>query len=117
MRQKITILLLINFVSMIYAQRISIEWSGSKVQDFGDTKLTLPNIKNEGLSFSQNNIFIVTKQKIGERQIKITNPVWESVSTKDLFDLSKDLYRNAKSVMWIIIILRVTDMPALMFLC
>ncbi|WP_456298824.1 type IX secretion system sortase PorU [Chryseobacterium fluminis] len=91
MRQKITILLLINFVSMIYAQRISIEWSGSKVQDFGDTKLTLPNIKNEGLSFSQNNIFILTKQKIGERQIKITNPVWENVSARDLYDLNKDL--------------------------
>lgn len=94
MRQKITLLFLISFVSMLWAQRTTIQWDGSKIQDFGDTKLTLPNFKNEGFSFSQNNIFITTKQKIGERQLKISNLVWESASNKDLFELNKDLLQE-----------------------
>jgi len=94
MKQKITLLFLITFVSMLWAQRTTIEWDGSKIQDFGDTKLTLPHFKNEGFSFSQNNIFITTKQKIGERQLKISNLVWESASNKDLFELNKDLLQE-----------------------
>lgn len=94
MKQKITLLFLISFVSMLYAQRTTIEWGGSKILDFGDTKLNLPNFKNEGFSFSQNNIFIQTKQKIGEKQLKVSNPVWETVSTKELYDMNKDLLPN-----------------------
>ena len=91
MKQKISLLFIICFVSTIWAQRINIEWDGSKIQDFGDTKLTLPHFKNQGFSFSQNNIFITTKQKIGEKQLKVSNPVWETVSNRDLFEISKDL--------------------------
>lgn len=94
MKQKITLLLLISFISALYAQRTTIEWGGSKILDFGDTKLNLPNFKNEGFSFSQNNIFIQTKQKIGEKQLKVSNPVWETVSTKELYDMNKDLLPN-----------------------
>lgn len=90
MKQKITFLFLLAFVSAIYAQKINIEWDGSKIQDFGDTKMNLPNFKNEGFSFSQNNIFITTKQKIGEKQLKISNLVWETISNRDLFEINKD---------------------------
>jgi len=108
MKQKISLLFLLSFVSTLWAQRISIEWDGSKIRDYGDTKLNLPNFKNQGFfypddsyryvigvsqdsSFSQNNIFITTKQQVGEKQLKVSNPVWESISAKDLFELSKDL--------------------------
>lgn len=90
MKQKITLLLLIAFVSTLWSQKRTIEWDGSKIQDFGDSKLNLPNFKNEGFSLGQNNIFIVTKQKIGENQLKVSNLSWESISNKDLFDLTKD---------------------------
>ncbi|SMO76203.1 Peptidase family C25 [Chryseobacterium rhizoplanae] len=89
MKRKITLLSLIAFASTLYAQRNTIEWNGSKIQDFGDTKLNLPNFKNEGFSFSQNNVFIVTKQKIGEKQLKISDLVWENVPAQDLFELDK----------------------------
>lgn len=89
MRQKITILFLFSFVSALWAQRNTIEWDGSKIQDFGDTKLILPNFKNDGFSFSQNNIFIITKQKIGEKQLRVSDLIWENVSNKDLFELDK----------------------------
>ncbi|MFC3161171.1 hypothetical protein ACFOEQ_24470 [Chryseobacterium arachidis] len=91
MKQKISLLFLISFVSMFWSQRVSIEWDGSKIRDYGDTKLNLPNFKNEGFSFSQNNIFITTKQQVGENQLKVSNMVWENVSGKDLFSLSRDL--------------------------
>jgi predicted small secreted protein len=48
MKRKITLLSLIAFASTLYAQRNTIEWDGSKIQDFGETKLNLPNFKNEG---------------------------------------------------------------------
>lgn len=89
MKRKITLLSLIAFASTFYAQRNTIEWNGSKIQDFGDTKINLPNFKNEGFSFSQNNVFIVTKQKIGEKQLKISDLAWENVSNQDLFELDK----------------------------
>lgn len=91
MRLKITLLFLFAFVSTIWAQRTSIQWEGSKTEDFGDTKRILPNFKNEGFSYSQNNIFIVNKQKIGENQLKVSNLVWEAVSGKDLYEISKEL--------------------------
>ncbi|MBU3050030.1 type IX secretion system sortase PorU, partial [Chryseobacterium indologenes] len=43
---------------------------------------------NEGFSFSQNNVFIATKQKIGEKQLKISDLIWENVSNQDLFELN-----------------------------
>nr|WP_262708753.1 MULTISPECIES: type IX secretion system sortase PorU [unclassified Chryseobacterium] len=89
MRRKITLLSLIAFASTLYAQRNTIEWNGSKIQDFGDTKLNLPNFKNEGFSFSQNNVFIVTKQKIGEKELKISDLAWDGISNQDLFELDK----------------------------
>lgn len=85
MKQKISLLFLLSFVSLVWAQRISIEWDGSRVRDYGDTKLNLPNFKNQGFSFSQNNIFITTKQQVGEKQLKVSNPVWENISARDLF--------------------------------
>ncbi|MCW3161557.1 type IX secretion system sortase PorU [Chryseobacterium oryctis] len=91
MREKITLLFLFTFASMLWSQRINIEWNGSKVQDFGETKLNLPNFKNEGFSYNQNNIFIVTGQKIGEKQLKITNLNWENVSNGELYELNKEL--------------------------
>ena len=94
MRRKITLLSLIAFASTLYAQRNTIEWNGSKIQDFGDTKLNLPNFNNEGFSFSQNNVFIVTKQKIGEKQLKVSDMVWDGVSNQDLFELDKSNLRS-----------------------
>ncbi|WP_312993820.1 type IX secretion system sortase PorU [Chryseobacterium flavum] len=89
MRQKITLLFLISFVSTLWAQRNTIEWDGSKIQDFGDTKLNLPNFKNEGFSFGQNNVFIITKQKIGEKQLKVSDLVWENIPNRELYDLDR----------------------------
>ncbi|WP_326984616.1 type IX secretion system sortase PorU [Chryseobacterium sp. MYb264] len=91
MRKKITVLFLLASTSMYWAQRVNIEWSGSKIQDFGETKINLPNFKNEGFSYSQNNVFITTKQKIGEKQLKISNLSWEAVSNNELFELNKQL--------------------------
>lgn len=89
MKRKITLLSLIAFASTLYAQRNTIEWNGSKIQDFGDTKLNLPNFKNDGFSFNQNNVFIVTKQKIGEKELKISDLAWDGVSNQELYELDK----------------------------
>ncbi|MBW3522763.1 type IX secretion system sortase PorU [Chryseobacterium sp. NKUCC03_KSP] len=87
MRLKITLLLIFAFVSTTWAQRISINWAGAKIQDYGDTKINLPNFTNEGFSYNHNNIFIINTQKAGERQFQVSNLAWETVSKKDLYDL------------------------------
>lgn len=91
MRLKTTLFFLFAFISTTWAQRISINWDGAKIEDFGDSKLNLPNFTNEGFSYSQNNIFIQNKQKTGENQVRVSNLIWETVSNKDLYDLSKNL--------------------------
>ena len=91
MRLKTTLFFIFAFISTTWAQRISIEWNGSKVEDFGDIKKTLPNFKNEGFSFNQNSVFILYKQKVGESQVKVSNLIWETISNKDLYDVNKNL--------------------------
>ncbi len=91
MRLKTTLFFIFAFISTTWAQKISIEWDGAKIEDFGDVKLNLPNFRNEGFSFSRNTIFIQNKQKTGENQLRVSNLIWETVSNRDLFDLSKGL--------------------------
>ena len=95
MRLKITLLLILSFVSTAWGQRVNINWAGAKIQDYGETKLNLPSFTNEGFSYSQNNIFIFNKQKVGENQIRVSNLVWETISPKDLFDLNKDFIQDS----------------------
>lgn len=94
MRLKITLLSVFAFVSTTWAQRIPINWDGAKIQDYGDTKKNLPNFKNEGFSYNQNNIFIINNQKAGEKQFRVSNLIWEPVSAKDLYELNKDLIQD-----------------------
>ncbi|OBW42779.1 hypothetical protein AB670_00863 [Chryseobacterium sp. MOF25P] len=95
MRLKITLLLIFSFVSITWAQRISINWNGAKIQDYGDTKINLPSFTNEGFSYTQNNIFIINSQKAGERQLQVSNFVWEAVSKKDLYDLDPNFIHES----------------------
>ncbi|KQT21469.1 hypothetical protein ASG31_16470 [Chryseobacterium sp. Leaf404] len=88
MRLKIIFISLFSIVTTLQAQRVSIEWNGSKTEDFGVIKKVLPAFKNEGFSFSQNNIFIHNKLQTGANRLKITDLQWENVSSKDLFDLN-----------------------------
>lgn len=95
MRLKITLLLILSFVSITWAQRISINWNGAKIQDYGDTKINLPSFTNEGFSYTQNNIFIINSQKAGERQLQVSNFVWEAVSKKDLYELDPNFIHES----------------------
>ncbi len=88
MKLKITFLSFFIFSVSLFSQRITVEWDGSKIQDYGETKINLPSFKNEGFSFSQNNIFIQNKQRVGEKELKITNLTWTPISTKDVFELN-----------------------------
>ncbi len=90
MRRKIFLLFLTLFAFFCYSQRITLNWDGSKIRDFGEIKLNLPNFNNEGFSFDQNNIFIHIKQNVGEKDIEITNLIWETVAASDLYDLDKN---------------------------
>ncbi|MCX8523986.1 type IX secretion system sortase PorU [Chryseobacterium formosus] len=94
MRLKITLLSIFAFVSTAWAQRVSINWEGAKIQDYGDIKKNLPNFTNEGFSYNQDNIFIVNKQKTGERQLQVSNLVWESISAKDLYELDPNFIQD-----------------------
>lgn len=88
MRLKFILLSIFSLTITIKAQRVAIEWNGSKTESFGDVKKVLPSFKNEGFSFSHNNIFIHDKIKTGANKIRISNLQWENVSPKDLFELT-----------------------------
>ena len=94
MRLKLTLLFVFAFISIAWAQRVSIDWNGAKIQDYGDIKKTLPNFKNEGFSYDQDNIFIINRQKTGDRQVQVSNLIWESVSSKDLYELDPNFIHS-----------------------
>ena len=77
-----SILLLIASLAHLEAQKIDIQWEAPKEYDLGDQKLLLPHFKNDGFSFSQNNIFIEIKQKSNGKQFKIDQDVWQKVPDK-----------------------------------
>lgn len=91
MSQKLfsTLLFVLVFSSFVSAQNISIQWEAPQIQDYGEQKLLLPHFKNDGFSFSQNNIFILTKQKTNGKELKISDFVWEKVNDKELYALLK----------------------------
>lgn len=80
--------------SYVSSQKITMNWEGAKVQQYNETKLNLPFVKNYDFSFDQNNIIIHTKQKIGEKQLKISNYVWENVNQKEVYDLNLLLFQK-----------------------
>lgn len=84
-----SILLLIASLAHLEAQKIDIQWEAPKEYDLGDQKLLLPHFKNDGFSFSQNNIFIEIKQKSNGKQFKIDQEVWQKVPDKELHALLK----------------------------
>lgn len=89
MKRNFFFLLLIQFASVLYSQTITINWNGSKILDYGETKLNLPYFSNDGLVHDQNNIFFSSKQMVGEKDLKISNLQWENISENELFDLNK----------------------------
>lgn len=88
MKLKYIVLASVFSCSSLSAQKISINWEGAKEQQFNETKLRLPFVKNYDFSYDQNNIIIHTKQKIGEKQLKVSNYVWENVNSKEVYDLN-----------------------------
>lgn len=74
--------------SFFFSQKINLDWQGAKTQQFNETKLNLPFLKNYDFSFDQSNIIIHTQQKNNEKYLKISDFVWENVSNKDIFDLN-----------------------------
>ncbi|MBW8361376.1 MAG: type IX secretion system sortase PorU [Kaistella sp.] len=89
MKTKFTVIFFFLVISLVNAQRIDLQWEGSKTRNFGEIKMNLPSFKNEGFSFDQNNIFIQIKQKTEKKDLGIINLQWVGVSDKELFDLNK----------------------------
>ena len=89
MKRNLSFLFFVFCTAVLFSQKITINWEGSKIRDFGEIKLNLPTFSNSGFSFDQNNIFISIKQNVREKDLKISNLQWENVSERDLYDLNK----------------------------
>lgn len=87
--KKILAYILLCFYSLYYSQNIKLEWQGSTTVDYGTMKLNLPFFKGEGFSYEQGNIYFRQySDKVAAEQ-RVDNMVWEKISEKDLFDISK----------------------------
>ena len=69
MKRNLSFLFIFLFTACFFSQKISINWEGSKIRDFGEVKLNLPSFSNPGFSFDQNNIFINIKHSAGEKDL------------------------------------------------
>ena len=50
MKKKLLLFILLTFANFIFSQKISVEWSGNTIMDYGSFKYNLPFFRNENYS-------------------------------------------------------------------
>lgn len=84
-----------NFISLFFtlislsffAQKYTLQWSGTEVMDYGSEKLTFPKFSNSGYEAGNNNVYINIRNLSNGNRYQITNLVWEKVNAKDLYSI------------------------------
>ena len=94
--KKLKYLLFLLLISAnIFAQKITIEWEGNKVLDYGSFQYNLPFFKNENYSVINGIPFLSYTQKDKEPQeYEVKNLIWEKVSAQNLYGLNAENAQN-----------------------
>jgi hypothetical protein len=79
------------------AQKISLNWDGTKVMDYGTEKLTYPYFTNQSYLVDANSIFVNINVKT-DNQLKIDQFQWQELSSKDFHDLKINSITSNPSV-------------------
>ncbi|MFC4162261.1 type IX secretion system sortase PorU [Epilithonimonas zeae] len=75
------------FISVLgLAQKINLNWEGTKVMDYGTEKITYPFFTNQSYHADGNSIFVNVNIKT-DNQLKIDQFQWQELSSKDIHDL------------------------------
>ena len=82
--------LLVGTVSL-YSQKITIEWDGNKILDYGNFQYNLPFFKNDNYSVINGIPYLSYSKKDKEpMQYEVKNLVWEKISAQNLYGLNID---------------------------
>ncbi|WP_027377558.1 type IX secretion system sortase PorU [Kaistella palustris] len=96
MKRILTIVLFGLFLTFSHAQTIAVKWEGTKAIDYGTYKVTVPYFNSPGFSYENGSVYYRASEKyVGSNQ-KITNLVWEKISPKDIYDLSRFSIPNSE---------------------
>lgn len=88
MKKYTFIFFLIFQFSLLYSQKILIEWSGKKIYDNGIAKIYMPYFKNENYSVVGGVPYLsFTKKENEYNNYVIRNLVWEKITEKDIYAL------------------------------
>ncbi|WP_392436556.1 type IX secretion system sortase PorU [Cruoricaptor ignavus] len=83
MRKRPISILLLALGSSLAAQKVEIQWGEPRIADFGSTKRTYPDFKNEGYDSDGINVYLNYKAAVENPVVQ--NPVWEK--TEEVYDL------------------------------
>ncbi|AZI66339.1 type IX secretion system sortase PorU [Kaistella daneshvariae] len=87
MKRFILFFLFISSNIAVFAQTISVNWSGTTVLDYGTEKFTVPFLTGPGFYYENGSIAYRLTQPFTGTTKKITNLSWEKISAKELYDL------------------------------
>lgn len=97
MKRNLLLIIFICSISIINAQKITLQWVNSEAIDFGSEIKNLPFFSNKGYNYEAGNVVITTEQK-SDVVLTAENLQWEVVSEKELFDLSKYQIRESNDI-------------------
>jgi len=88
MKRLLTLAFFCTICSLILAQKITIDWKGTTVVDYGSSQVTLPYFSNAGFAYENHSLVIRVTQPYTGSLKTVSNLVWEAVSPSALYDLN-----------------------------
>lgn len=76
------------FSFFLKAQKIHLEWEGTKVIDYGTYKMAFPAFRGEEFTVENGTVHYRLTLPNANKKVAVANTVWEKVSARDLFDVS-----------------------------
>ena len=91
MKKTIGILSVIAGSLFVSAQEITLNWNNFTTIDYGIEKVTVPSFDNKGLELADHVVFYNHTLPANGHDIRIEQPKWEKISSKELFHLTETL--------------------------
>ncbi len=88
MKRTFLLLFFSTFLPFFSAQNVTLQWEGTKVIDYGTSKIIAPLFAGSGYSYENGSVFYRQSENASGAALQITNLVWEKITSKEIFDLS-----------------------------
>lgn len=90
MRNFISLFFLTAF-TFVFSQSVTVNWSGSKTEDYGKFTLTYPFFTNKGYEIGNGTVNIIVSEKSNGQRFAVRDLKWQKIPANELYDLPQRL--------------------------